>query len=237
MSNYPPAESVPWVYNGGHGPAYFRNGCQPAAVVLHIMAGYAHTARDWANSGYSAASWHYTVARDGSVMEHLALTDGGYQAGVADTAKRPTWSLWRGPGINVNSYTLGIEHEGFPGEPFTPEQAAASKALCRWLADTCGFPFDREHFPPHAEIDVVNRVNDFNLPALREEHYAYLFSEEDDMTPEQVEEIVTKVVGRDFPEYLEGYFSGGFTERPNAEGIARFLEAAAAGIRKGVPAP
>ena len=51
------------------------------------------------------------------------------------------------------------------------------------------------------------------------------------MTPEQVEEIVTKVIGRDFPEYLEAYLSGGFTERPNAEGVARLLEAAAAGIR------
>lgn len=36
---------------------------------------------------------------------------------------------------------------------------------------------------------------------------------EEEMTPEQVEEMVTKVIGRDFPEYLEAYFNRGFSER------------------------
>ena len=36
---------------------------------------------------------------------------------------------------------------------------------------------------------------------------------EEEMTPEQIEELVTKVIGRDFPEYLEAYFAREFSER------------------------
>ena len=36
---------------------------------------------------------------------------------------------------------------------------------------------------------MVNRVNDFNTPAIREEVYRYLFFEEEDMTPEQVAKL------------------------------------------------
>ena len=183
---YEQAEWVPWKRYDDRGQiTYWQGVNKPVAVVLHIMAGYASTARQWAGDGHYGASWHFTVSRKGNVMQHLELDDAGYQAGIPDSAPDPTWPLWRGHGENVNWYTIGIEHEGFPGEPFSPEQAAASKALCKWLAETLAIPFDRDHFPPHADIDVVNRVNDFNIPALREAHYAYLFEEEDEMTPEE----------------------------------------------------
>ncbi len=64
--------------------------------------------------------------------------------------------------------------------------------------------------------------------------------EEEEMTPEQVEAIVTKVIGRDFSEYLEEYFAGHFSERNgvvselNPEGrspIRPWLEDIAARVR------
>ena len=187
---YPDAELVPWQYQRQDGtPGFYIAANTPIAVVLHTMQGYISTARTWATTGTGRiASWHFSVGRDGSVLQHLNLRDGGFHAGITDrqaATNPPTWPLWKGPGINVNHYTIGIEHEGFSGEPFTEPQAAASRKLCQWLAEVLEIPLDREHFPPHADIDTVNRVNDFNTPELREVHYQYLFGEER-MTPEQL---------------------------------------------------
>ena len=205
MNRYPGAEWVPWRYTSPQGQTYWAGVCKPSAVVLHIMAGYATTARQWAGEAHYGASWHFTVAQDGTVMQHLELDDAGYQAGIPSTAPTPTWRLWRGHDQNVNWYTLGVEHEGFPGTPFTAEQAAASRDLCRWLASELAIPFDREHFPAHAEIDVVNRVNDFNTPELREAHYAYLFQEEDDDPMEPYRLALMQIGGGDYQRLKASY--------------------------------
>jgi len=206
---FPGAEWVPWQLHGPSGePTCWPGENEPAAAVLHVMAGYAHTARDWATAGHVGASWHFTVARDGSAMQHLELSDAGWHAGIPTDAPTPPWTLWRGPGQNVNRYTIGIEHEGFPGQPFTAAQTATSIALCRWLATTLGFPSDRAHFPAHSDIDIINRPNDFNTPPLREQHYGAALAAlaqapgapaqghntptEDDMTPDQVEAIAAR---------------------------------------------
>lgn len=199
MPQYPNSELVPWKYESPSGPTYYKGLNAPTAVILHIAAGWESTIRDWATSGHYGASWHYTVCRDGRVLCHLALTDGGYQAGIArerrDAGGRvfgynpePTWPLWRGWGENVNAYSVGVEHEGVSGEPFTAAQAEASRKLCRWLATELGIPYDRDHFPPHADIALIDRPNDFNTAALREAHYQFMFEEEGDemgMTTEE----------------------------------------------------
>lgn len=151
-------------------------------------------ARQWALTGHYGASWHFSVGRDGKVMQHLDFADGGYQAGIPATAPKPTWPLWRGHGQNVNTYTIGIEHEGFSGDGFTEAQRQASKKLCQWLAMELDIPYARVHFPPHADIDVVNRVNDFGPPAYREEHYRFMFEERDEMTKEEIEALVNQRV-------------------------------------------
>lgn len=180
-ARYPAAEWVPWGYNPSN-PSYYAGQNQPAAAVLHVASGWASTIRTWAAQGYAGASWHFTVCQNGAVLQHIELEDGGYHAGIAryrydgSPNPEPTWSGWRGWGVNVNHYTIGIEHEGMSGVPFTPEQAAASRSLCEWIAATCGFPYDREHFPPHADIALLDRPHDFNTPALREEYYGFLFS-------------------------------------------------------------
>lgn len=184
---YPQAEWVPWKYESSQGPTYFRGINKPVAVVLHVAQGYASTARAWAAQGHYGASWHYTVGRDGSVMQHLEHTDGGYHAGIASPpAPTPTWALWKGSHLNVNCYTIGIEHEGFSGDGFTEPQREASRALCRWLGNELSFKYDRDHFPPHADIDLINRPLDFAPPEGREAHYQFMF-EEDEMTPDEKE--------------------------------------------------
>src|SRR6185312_12080424 len=68
---YPAAEWVPWQRTDPIGNiTYWAGENQPAAVVLHIMAGYAATARAWAEAGHNGASWHFTIDREGQVMQH-----------------------------------------------------------------------------------------------------------------------------------------------------------------------
>lgn len=181
VSRYPNAEWVPWGYPSKAGlPTYYKGQNRPMAVVLHRMQGYAGTARQWAGEAHYGASWHYTVAFDGKVMQHLGHADGGYHAGIVDSAPPATWPLWKGRGLNVNHYTIGIECEGFAGGDWPELQLLALRDLCSWLAGDLGIPYSRMYFPPHADIDVVNRVNDFDTPERREKVYAFLFQEEEE---------------------------------------------------------
>ncbi len=194
MSWYPKAERVPWKYQSAEGPTYFKGMNQPEAVVLHVMQGWLTTARVWAANGHFGASWHFSVGKDGTVLQHLEFGDGGYHAGVR-YATVP-WPLYRGPGTNVNNYTIGIEHEGFSGTQFTSAQMEASRDLCRWLADELDIPIDRDHFTHHGSIDPINRANDFNTPELRDEFYAYLMEEPMPDKPSEFDILNKAVVDR-----------------------------------------
>ncbi len=188
----PEVEQVPWAYGAG---AYYRGTNTPIAVILHRQQGYKSTARQWALSGYTSASWHYTVGLDGSIMQHLAHSDGGYHAGINHEATGvPTWPLWKGGLINVNKYTLGVECEGFAGDEWPRDQLASLKWLCQRLASDLSIPYDRLRFPPHADINIRDRVNDFDRPERRHIVYDYLFGEED-MPDPRVDKLIAALGG------------------------------------------
>ena len=85
---------------------------------------------------------------------------------VADTnaawanggVKNPTWQPLI-PNVNPNQYTLSIEHEGWPNEPLTDAQYAATLELHAMLCDRWQIPRDRDHIIGHYEIDSVDRPN------------------------------------------------------------------------------
>ena len=192
----PEIEQVPWKYVSPAGEAtYFKGENRPTAVVLHRMQGWATTAHQWALSGHYGASWHYTVGLDGTILQHLGHTHGGYHAGIPDTAPDPTWPLWRGHSQNVNHNTIGVECEGFAAEEWPIAQLESLRWLCRKLSVDLGIPYDREHFPAHAEIDVVNRVNDFDTPERRHIVYDYLFEEEEEMADPRLDAVVAALGG------------------------------------------
>lgn len=178
----PPMLTRLWQWTGG--APYYASLNNPIAVVLHIAVGWRSTAEMWARSGYTGASWHYFVCLDGTILWQLPHEHGGFQAGILQYRSagvpnpKPTWPLWRGWGSNVNLYTIGIEHEGFG--PFTPEQAAASRWLCKWLAQELQIPYVRERFPAHADIALIDRPNDYGIRFDREAHYRFMFEEEED---------------------------------------------------------
>ncbi len=236
-------EWAPWKLDSQSGPTYYVGLNKPAAVVLHRQQGWISTARRWAAEGHYGASWHYTVGLDGTILQHLGHTHGGYHAGIPDTAKAPTWPLWRGHGQNVNHSTIGVECEGFAAEEWPIAQLESLRWLCRKLSVDLGIPYDRGHFPAHAEIDVVNRVNDFDTPERRHIVYDYLFAEAE-MDP-RLDAVIAALGGMEAIEawnargnsLLAGYAleqeklgshlatpHGGLGGRATAEQIARAIE-------------
>src|SRR6185295_19922497 len=99
-------------------------------VVCHSMAGALTGALAELDRPQRRASWHFSVATDGRVLQHYDTLTIAWHCG-----SRP----W-------NSKLIGIEHEGgydHVDEPLTREQLAARVALVRWLAAEHGFPLIR----------------------------------------------------------------------------------------------
>lgn len=108
-------------------PPVFRNACR--GVVCHSMVGSYAEAKARLDS-QDRASWHFSVLKNGTVIQH-------YQSDAV---------TWHAGTAQANQRYIGIEHEGGAdtpatvSEPLTTAQREASTALVRWLALQHGFP-------------------------------------------------------------------------------------------------
>ena len=125
-----------------------RFGHKPEAIVIHIMQGQLADTDSWFGTTKSEVSAHYGIARSGEVHQYVQEGDSAWHAGRVNS---PTWALIR-PGINPNFYTIGIEHEGQSGVPWTEEMTSASSSLIASVANRWGIPLDRQHVIAHHEI-------------------------------------------------------------------------------------
>ena len=133
--DFPDAE---WV-----GPACsYRNASRGQAdireIVIHTCEGGFAGCWGWL-TGCHDVSAHYVVrSSDGHVVQAVENQDIAWHDGCN------------------NTNTIGIEHEGFVGDPgrwYTDEMYCGSAELVRWLCDTYGIPCDRQHVYGHAEAD------------------------------------------------------------------------------------
>ncbi|MGP3933733.1 N-acetylmuramoyl-L-alanine amidase [Nonomuraea sp. KM88] len=85
-------------------------------------------------------SWHYTIrSRDGHVAQHVATNDIAWHAGNWD----------------VNTRSIGIEHEGYlakGGTWYTEAMYRASARLVKFLAAKHRIPLDRAHILGHDNV-------------------------------------------------------------------------------------
>lgn len=131
-----------------------RSGRQPAAIVNHITAGAFPGCLSWMQNPGAEASAHYLVTKDVRIFQLVNDEDTAWHAGGVN---KPSWSLY--DGTNPNRYTIGIEHEGQPGDELTEEQYQATLWLHRQLITKWGIPVDPDHIIGHYRIDSVNRPN------------------------------------------------------------------------------
>lgn len=133
---------------------------QIMAIVNHIAQGFAGGMDAWFNNPDSHVSAHYGVMRDGSIHQYVADQDTAWHA--AQLADPDTSLPWLPPktwarGQQVNQRTIGIEHEGFSGQPFTPQQLQATIDLHLFLTETYRIPVDRDYIIGHHRLDTITR--------------------------------------------------------------------------------
>jgi len=131
-----------------------RGGRIPLAIVDHITAGAFPGCLSWQQNPASEASAHYLVTKAGRIMQLVKDEDTAWHTGGVN---KPSWPLY--DGTNPNRYTIGIEHEGMPGDGLTSDQYQATLWLHRQLIEKWGIPVDRDHIIGHYRIDSVNRPN------------------------------------------------------------------------------
>ena len=107
----------------------------------------------FANPG-AHVSAHYGVARTGAIHQYVKEEDTAYHAGItaADFARATAQVVKDRPGVNPNAYSIGIEHEGKPGDVWSDAMLAASRALVKRCAAAWQIPLDRYHVVGHHEI-------------------------------------------------------------------------------------
>lgn len=88
-------------------------------IVLHHTAGtsLAGTVTWFADPG-SRVSAHFTVGRDGSIIQHVSTFQRAWHAGASLDA-------FGRPGVNGFSIGIEIDHPGTSGTPYTVEQVEA----------------------------------------------------------------------------------------------------------------
>lgn len=131
-----------------------RSGKSIVAIVNHITAGSYPGCLSWLCNAQAQASAHYLITRQGLIYQLVNDEDSAWHCGIVN---QPDWLLY--DGTNPNRYTIGIEHEGQPGEPLTEEQYQATLWLHRQLIAKWGIPIDSDHIIGHYRIDSVNRPN------------------------------------------------------------------------------
>jgi len=113
-------------------------------VVIHDMEGTYAGAISWFQNPAAGASAHYDLrSSDGEITQQIRHADTAWHAG--------NWDL--------NSRSIGIEHEGFAAEGsrwYTEAMYKSSAALVRFLADKYSFPKDRSHIIGHYEVPDPN---------------------------------------------------------------------------------
>ena len=107
-------------------------------IVVHVTEGAFWGSVQWLKSPRAHASSHYVISRRGRIVQLVHLSDIAWHAG--------NW--------NVNTQSVGVEHEGFTYGPggFTNAQYHASARLAGWIARRSLMPIDRRHFIGHADV-------------------------------------------------------------------------------------
>jgi N-acetyl-anhydromuramyl-L-alanine amidase AmpD len=126
--DYPPAVWDP-------SPNFNSRGGSPIThVIVHDTEGSFAGSVSWLKDPVAQVSSHYVIrSYDGYMKQLVREADRAWHVGC-----------W-------NSWTLGIEHEGYVNQPsyFTPQMYQSSAALVRHFCDTYGIPKDRLHIVGH----------------------------------------------------------------------------------------
>lgn len=148
----------------GCNPGNFRpgrnGGLRPEYIVIHLIDGGGLPDAWFANPA-AKVSAHYGISQAGEIHQYVKEADTAWHAGITSAQAEqfpPTWKLYR-LGMDVNSVTVGIEHEGWgaghadhPASLWSDAMYAASAGLVADIAARYSIPLDRDHVIGHHEV-------------------------------------------------------------------------------------
>lgn len=147
-----------------------RNGNVPKYICVHIMAGSLAGTADWFSKPISSVSSHYGIGLSGEVNQYVDEKMSAWSNGRVDN---PTAQIVKDNlGVNQNSISLSIEHEGQDLCTAPIAQLDASAQLIKTLCAKWNIPLDRQHVIGHYEI--FSRKP--NCPATNKDVIAKLIS-------------------------------------------------------------
>jgi len=158
----PPKPAIRWV-----GSPHFNNRRRPddiTAIIIHSTANNSlEGVVNWFNNPSAKVSAHYTIGKDGEIVQHVQDIHRAWHAGR---------SVWKGRN-SCNDYTIGIElvnlNDG--ADPYPEAQHQANVALCAYLAHKYNITVD--DIIGHVDIAIPpGRKSDprgYNLDRLRQE--------------------------------------------------------------------
>lgn len=163
----PPKPSIRWV-----GSPHFNNRRRPddiTAIIIHSTANSSLVGVvDWFNNPSAKVSAHYTIGKNGDIVQHVQDMHRAWHAGR---------SVWKGRN-SCNDFTLGIElvnlNDG--ADPYPEAQHEANVTLCAYLA--AKYEVNIDDIVGHLDIALPpGRKSDprgYNLDKLRRDVAAVL---------------------------------------------------------------
>jgi hypothetical protein len=209
-----------WRPTGNYGYGQGTHGQnRPLFFVDHIMAGWKRTLDDAGWREPNGVGVHFGIGKDGSISQYTNILDASWGNGVsgskerydrgnrhlAELERQGSWvpvtyvgtrayALLIG-GVNAaNSHSISTEHEGQPGDAWTPAMLAANIRVKQWcIAELArvGRPMtvDNDVLAGHFQIDGVHRANCPGPNWPRATILAAIQQEEDDMASKEYEEL------------------------------------------------
>jgi N-acetyl-anhydromuramyl-L-alanine amidase AmpD len=121
-----------------------KDGNSPRIFVVHIMVGYMAGTDTVFRNPNAEASAHFGVSRGGAVWQWVDTDDTAWHA------------------FNANTYSIGVEHAGFPSELLTDKQIKSSGELLAWA---------HKHYP-NIDLWVNTRIQGSGI-AYHEQYDAW----------------------------------------------------------------
>ena len=143
-----PRVTVHWLPANGHNYAHvYRPGRLVREIVIHVTEGTYFGTLLWFRNPRARASANYVVSRDGEITQMVSERRVAWHAGNA----------W------VNLHSIGIEHEGYVGIPytFTDAEYRASAELVASIMRHYVLPIDRRRLIGHSEVPDPNHPGQF----------------------------------------------------------------------------
>jgi N-acetyl-anhydromuramyl-L-alanine amidase AmpD len=125
-----------------------RKGWRPKAIVLHITDGSLKSAINTITNPEKQVSYHYIVAKDGSIYKFVDIDDTAWHCGKV---VNPTWELIIEK-TNPNFYTIGVACEGREGELIEVKQFIALVVLLTFICRETKIYPNANTFVYHREI-------------------------------------------------------------------------------------